>query len=1397
MNKRSSIASRSSIAHSSIATNTSQRVNEEDDLAFDMLDHNTVTTNITFDTIDTKLSKPKGTSKFVISKRKRLARTRGSRVLSSEETSSTNEGSAMAILKKSNNTDDTESSSIGWNSSSSATLKLDEGADTAFEDARGMKTITLVDMSPGVKLTEKQRLTLLNMACTYEDTGDMYLQVNDFEEAHDSFHQFYLISIAVFGKDGLDVANGLLKMAEAELMKTNDRNLKKIDEYFQEAFRIRAKKLGSDHKKVIDVLDRTAFLTENNMPEAADCFRKIVEIKSDLEDVDTAEIASLYAAMGECNMDLESFEEALVCFNCALTLLRKGSPDNFEHIGCYATLLFFAATANEKIGDELVAEGDSFYMTEAKEKFKDAAEYFAEAVKILRRQEILSQPDVKHALSRMDICKQKQRLIEDDSALDIFDVYLSCKSAKEGSLTVLGEQAKLERKRTIVESLKTTSKCIPYDQQVATSDAKIAKLNLDDPERAKHLENELVLFLQRGLVSFAAEDFMKAIENYKKAAAIIAFLWGDEHMELALVFEKLAEIELALLNQGKNCEHATYDRAVKYCSDALRINRVNKNSFNAMHILSKVKLLLKSMGIDGKTYEIMGNHCLRMKKYQEAIECYKHACIATKTIMGENDVHIAFLLTKMANVEALVSAPAETHSGIGQVSNCFERALKIVQNNDPGIHHIKALKVLHKASSGDIMFYRDMGYVALRHYEESLHSIDSIMGKGRHTGSSIRLNMAEIYFAKSDYERAFQFFQEGLDARSEDCLDEEYAIITHCIGLTLEKQGDILHKEGQRRESIDAYIASLKRFDEAYSIFSTILGNSHDDVINTLHHCGYLNMKLRRYDVALGMYQKELVCVRSLCVDDERLPDILKAKATAHVKKNHYDEALECLEELLDFVRKNKPGDDHLLERTLIKIAPIYGHTKNYEKAISAYSEALQIKLSQKGGIEDPRIRYKVGRLYMMSNKPGLAASLYEEALPLLTANFEKHHRDIFTTLRLLGNIYFDQGTYMFHRALGCYQCALKILKKYPEVRNSTTVESILNNMAFIFYTAGDILKAIETLKEAIKIYEANNGTFNPGYASLRHNLANVFLKIGDHEEAKVAYNEAFTVKIQLMRLVGDDTILLNPLDNMGATYVRLRDYERALECYEGMRAIRESELGKHSLQVCDIHREIALVHCHMENYGKAKASYKRVLKILVKKLGYSHEDVMDILYRLGLVLFKNEEYDAALKLYDTTMQSKTTSEAKRAVILNRIANVFMKKGEYEVALNYYQLSLDMKNKTVGNNHKSVARTLYNIGLVCHREGLIDEASDYLRAALDIDRRSPGNIHPMKIARTMVSVGKAYFIKGNFSDASSLFREVEHLLLLINIPSDDETLKRTQLYIDRCKRKMNFATGDW
>ena len=548
---------------------------------------------------------------------------------------------------------------------------------------------------------------------------------------------------------------------------------------------------------------------------------------------------------------------------------------------------------------------------------------------------------------------------------------------------------------------------------------------------------------------------------------------------------------------------------------------------------------------------------------------------------------------------------------------------------------------------------------------------------------------------------------------------------------------------------------------------------------------------------ALGMYQKELVCVRSLSVDDERLPGILRAKATAHVKKTHYDEALDCLEELLGFVRKNKPDDDQLLEKTLMKIAPIYGYTKNYEKAISAYSEALQIKLSQKGAIEDPRIRYKVGRLYMMSNKPGLAAALYEEALPMLTANFDDHYRDIFTTLRLLGNIYFDQGTYMFHRALGCYECALKIWRKYPECQKSVTVESILNNMGFIYYTVGDVLKAIESFKKAAKIYEANNGIFNHRYASLRHNLANVFLKLGDNEEAKLAYNEAFTIKIQLMRLVGDDTILLNPLENMGATYVRLRDYGRALECYEGMRVIRESELGKHSLPVCGIHQEIAHVHCRMANYGKAKASYKRVLKILVTKLGYSHEVVMDILYKFGLVLFKNEEYDAALKLYDTTMQSKTTSEAKRAVILNRIANVFMKKGEYDVALNYYQLSLDMKNKTVGNNHKSVARTLYNIGLVCHREGLTDEAADYLRSALDIDSRSPGNIHPMKIAKTMVSVGKAYYLKGNFSDASSLFREVEQLLLQINIPADDDTLERTQLYVGRCKTKMNFATGDW
>ena len=81
-------------------------------------------------------------------------------------------------------------------------------------------------------------------------------------------------------------------------MKTDNKNLEVIDKYYQEAYRIRAKKLGRDHEKVVDVLgNRAAFLIEHNMADAIECFNNIVEIKSNLDEVDTAEIASLYMAM--------------------------------------------------------------------------------------------------------------------------------------------------------------------------------------------------------------------------------------------------------------------------------------------------------------------------------------------------------------------------------------------------------------------------------------------------------------------------------------------------------------------------------------------------------------------------------------------------------------------------------------------------------------------------------------------------------------------------------------------------------------------------------------------------------------------------------------------------------------------------------------------------------------------------------------------------------------------------------------------------------------------------------------------------------------------------------------------------------------------------------------------
>ena len=536
---------------------------------------------------------------------------------------------------------------------------------------------------------------------------------------------------------------------------------------------------------------------------------------------------------------------------------------------------------------------------------------------------------------------------------------------------------------------------------------------------------------------------------------------------------------------------------------------------------------------------------------------------------------------------------------------------------------------------------------------------------------------------------------------------------------------------------------------------------------------------------------KELEHIQMGGLIDKRIPGIYSLLSKAEVKRGDFVAAVAYLEKSIE-IRKTSPRrNKSTLKDCLLRIVPLYGKVGCHEKAVAAYKEVLMLS-SDLGKFEDnPGLRYKLGKLCVKAGKVTEAIGLYEEALPVLTASFDENYQDIFKTLFLLGNSYFEKGTYIHDRALGCYKGALAVAAKYDNVDQNER-ESIMNNMAFIFYSAGDLLASVEFFEKVIDNHVTRCGKSDRSYAIMTNNLANVLLRIGEADSAKAANDEAIRVRREFD---GDNYVPAGSFTKkMGSLFLNMDDYDTAFACFQDALQAEEKTSGKESEQTVEIQRQIAKLHTIQKDWSEAKSKYIFVLACYSKSNRKDSEEAMLTMFQLGYISSKLGELRQAIGFYNSGLRI-CNNEERKATVLNSLGNVYMKQDKFSEALTTYRTSLDLKRVIFGENNKQVSRTLYNLGVVCQKMGDYEQATTYLQGALDANKRARhGDLHPRKVAKTMIDLGKVYYAKKMYVEAKKLFVDAEWTLREVKAPVSDRTIQSARKCLKRLEAREEKNT---
>lgn len=200
-------------------------------------------------------------------------------------------------------------------------------------------------------------------------------------------------------------------------------------------------------------------------------------------------------------------------------------------------------------------------------------------------------------------------------------------------------------------------------------------------------------------------------------------------------------------------------------------------------------------------------------------------------------------------------------------------------------------------------------------------------------------------------------------------------------------------------------------------------------------------------------------------------------------------------------------------------------------------------------------------------------------------------------------------------------------------------------------------------------------------------------------------------------------------LNNLGQIRCRLKQYVEAEPLLLRALAIEEKQAHPQPLQLCQYVHHIAILYNQQRKFALAEPYYLRALEIRA------------------------------------TLIEPGTADSVTADIAMALANIYQVLQRDAEAERFGLQALELKRRTVGENHADVARLLNNLAGICYRRGDHARAETYLKQALRINRDAAGTGGDKTVAAdeavavNLNNLAALYFARGMPHMAESLFRQ--------------------------------------
>ncbi|KOY85883.1 hypothetical protein AD998_06760 [bacterium 336/3] len=407
-----------------------------------------------------------------------------------------------------------------------------------------------------------------------------------------------------------------------------------------------------------------------------------------------------------------------------------------------------------------------------------------------------------------------------------------------------------------------------------------------------------------------------------------------------------------------------------------------------------------------------------------------------------------------------------------------------------------------------------------------------------------------------------------------------------------------------------------------------------------------------------------------------------------------------------------------------------------HQAAKNGYTDIVQLLLSKKFPVNQVDKTGNTALMYAAyNNQTKICKILVEKGIDKEIKNSQGQTALDFAKMRNLTESidFLEKGTY-----------------KEPDTWHS------LNQDAVRYYNQGKIDKASEAMEKACFYVAQKNGEESEDYATALHNFARLKKSTGNYQLAETLFLKSLKIREK-----NNSKNQSSSLNELAGNFYEKGNYPKALEYYLKSLKIQP----ENSFEYASTLDLVGNMYYLNTSFKESEEAYKKSLDIL-KKLGKEETfDYAITLSNLGNLLQDMARYNEAksvyrqsLNIFDTHHKKPEYDILQHLTVMSNYADVFVAIGDYNMAelfLKERVLDAIPSNKEFSNR----ASVLNNLGVLHLQTNRLDGAEYYLKGSLDLKRKSLGENHP-KYLSTLSYLANLYLMKKEYAKAEKIYKQI-------------------------------------